>query len=46
VAVAFNRDLFTGDDATRFLIAALYPRAKPAASPGVSTPSPAASALP
>lgn len=46
VAVAFNRDLFTGDDATRFLIAALYPRAKPAASPGVSTPSPAPSALP
>ena len=46
VAVAFNRDLFTGDDATRFLIAALYPRAKPAASPGVATPSPAPSALP
>jgi D-alanyl-D-alanine carboxypeptidase len=46
VAVLFNRDLFTGDDATRFLIAALYPRAKPVASPGASSPSPAPSALP
>jgi len=51
VAVVFNRDLFTGDDATRYLVAALYPRAKPGASPGGSpgaspAPSPAASALP
>ena len=46
VAVAFNRDLFTGDDASRFLIAALYPRAKPVASPGASSPSPAPSAVP
>ena len=47
VAVVFNRDLFTGDDATRFLIAALYPRTKPGASPAASAaPSPAPSALP
>jgi D-alanyl-D-alanine carboxypeptidase len=49
VAVLFNRDLFTGDDATRFLIAALYPRATPGDSPGASpgasaAPSPATSA--
>ena len=46
VAVTFNRDLFTGDDAIRFLVAALYPRAKPAASPGASSQAPAPSALP
>jgi D-alanyl-D-alanine carboxypeptidase len=47
VAVVFNRDLFTGDDATRYLVAALYPRAKPGGSSGASAaPSPAASALP
>ena len=40
VAVVFNRDLFTGDDVIRYLIAALYPPAKPGASPAASaTPS-------
>ena len=41
IAVTFNRDLFSGDDATRYLVAALYPRVTPGASPGAS---PAASA--
>jgi D-alanyl-D-alanine carboxypeptidase len=44
VAVAFNRDLFTGDDVVRQLIAALYPRPKSGASPGPSSsPGPSAS---
>lgn len=47
VAVAFNRDLFTGDDVVRYLVAALYPRPKPGASPGASSsPTPAPSSLP
>jgi CubicO group peptidase (beta-lactamase class C family) len=47
VAVTFNRDLFTGDDVIRYLLAALYPRATPSPSPGASAgPSPAPSSLP
>ena len=47
VAVTFNRDLFAGDDLVRYLVAALYPPAKPSSSPGVpARPSPAPSALP
>jgi D-alanyl-D-alanine carboxypeptidase len=47
VAVTFNRDLFTGDDVIRYLVAALYPPAKPSPSPGTSVrPSPAPSSLP
>ncbi len=47
IAVAFNRDLFSGDDPTRYLVAALYPRAKPGASPAVSPgASPVATAVP
>ena len=49
VAVAFNRDLFRGDDVIRFLIAALYPRLQPGASPMPGTsagPSPAPSLAP
>lgn len=47
VAVTFNRDLFTGDDVIRYLVAALYPRPTPGPSPGASAgPSPAPSALP
>ena len=37
VAVLFNRDLFAGDDLVRYLVAALYPRPKPAASPAPSS---------
>ena len=47
VAVTFNRDLFTGDDVVRYLVAALYPPVKPSPSPGTSArPSPAPSSLP
>ena len=47
VAVVFNRDLFTGDDVIRYLIAALYPPAKLGASPGTSAAATAApSSLP
>jgi D-alanyl-D-alanine carboxypeptidase len=49
VAVVFNRDLFRGDDLIRHLVAALYPRSQPDASPGASagpSPSPGASAGP
>ncbi len=47
VAVTFNRDLFTGDDVIRYLVAALYPPAGPSPSPGASArPSPAPSSLP
>ncbi len=47
VAVTFNRDLFTGDDLVRYLVAALYPPAKRSPSPGASArPSPAPSSLP
>jgi D-alanyl-D-alanine carboxypeptidase len=47
VAVTFNRDLFTGDDVVRYLVAALYPRPKPGTSPEASAgPSPAPSTAP
>jgi D-alanyl-D-alanine carboxypeptidase len=47
VAVTFNRDLFSGDDVIRYLVAALYPRPTLGASPGASPgPSPAPSSLP
>jgi len=47
VAVTFNRDLFTGDDVIRYLVAALYPRPTPGTSPGAPAgQSPSPSSLP
>jgi D-alanyl-D-alanine carboxypeptidase len=47
VAVVFNRDLFSGDDVVRYLVAALYPRPKPGAPPaGGASPSPGATPAP